>query len=164
MVNYSVRDDIERAVKELNISHLEFAEVSKLNWENILRRTQDKLLVNASYKTNLHWGWQAFKEPRITLRFINDDGYKNLSNIINDDMVYFIAEDFREKMWVYEGKITSIIDIIGDCYYLDEYYIVSKKYEWVLCENHHGIFIGSGMTIVERMNEFINESTNNKKI
>ncbi|WP_409340264.1 DUF6756 family protein [Paenibacillus sp. MBLB4367] len=32
-----------------------------------------------------------------------------------------------------------------------EYYIVSKKYSWMLCENHHGCLFGTGDVIVSKM-------------
>lgn len=154
----SVRDDIERVIKENIINRDLFFEVPKTKWENILDTVEEKFLDKKHYKQSLNWGWELlFKEPVFTLRFLNDDGYKYLRDIIQEDRVWFIAEDHNGKMWIYDGRVDIIATLIGECYELDEYYIVSKKYEWILCENHHRILIGSG-SISKNMKAFLGKN------
>lgn len=148
----SVREEIENAIKEIKINRNHFHEVGKTQWESILRCIEEMFLRKNHHKNNLHWGWVIFKEPTVGLGFLNDDGYRFLDTLIDNDIVWFIAEDHNDKMWVYEGQIKAIISIIANCFSF-EYYIVSKKYEWILCENHHGVLIGSG-SIVGKMKEF----------
>ncbi len=56
-----------------------------------------------------------------------------------------IPEDFNDKMWVYEGESK-------------EYYLVSKKYKWLYCENQHGIACLSGKEIIDKMKLFVDEN------
>jgi hypothetical protein len=41
-----------------------------------------------------------------------------------------------------------------------EYYIVSKKFEWLLCENHHDILIAVGQPMVEKMERLLSHIGN----
>ncbi|WP_205301049.1 DUF6756 family protein [Paenibacillus aceris] len=41
--------------------------------------------------------------------------------------------------------------VIPELVHLREYYIISKKYEWLLCVNHHDIVFGSGAELVDIM-------------
>ena len=47
------------------------------------------------------------------------------------------------KNWVIEMYLDELKVILGEAGYYD-YYIVSKKYEWLISENHHAIvsFVG----------------------
>lgn len=154
MNNISARNDIERSIKELNINREEFFEVPKLEWQEILLKITDYFVCKKYYTNDLHWAWEKLKEPRIGLRLKNDDAYKYIADIVKEEYVWFIVDDGSGKMWLYEGKPQIISEIIADAYYIDEYYIVSKKYEWLLCEDHHCIIYGSGEKIVNRISNF----------
>jgi hypothetical protein len=49
-----------------------------------------------------------------------------------------------DKFWFYEGEIEAIQKVLFDSGYIDEIYIVSKKYEWLLCINHHDVLYATG--------------------
>ena len=48
------------------------------------------------------------------------------------------------KFWLYEGRVEAIQQIISECCLLDEIYLISKKYEWLLCINHHDVLYATG--------------------
>lgn len=52
--------------------------------------------------------------------------------------VWFFVKETRQdpKFWIYEGTIKAIQKVIEETVAF-EYYIASKKFRWVLCENHH---------------------------
>lgn len=154
MASFSVKDDIERTVKELSINREGFFELGNQHWSNIIKKIEDQFLNKSDYKTTLHHGWEIFKEPTDTLQFVNQDGYKYFEELISDEPVYFVVEDTNYKMWIYEGNVKSIVAVIGNSYCLGEYYLVSKKYDWILCENHHRIVIGAGERILQSMETY----------
>ena len=39
--------------------------------------------------------------------------------------------------WLYEGKLETVVSIIGETTYGFEYYIASKKLQWLIGETHH---------------------------
>ena len=55
-----------------------------------------------------------------------------------------------EHFWLYEGKINAIVSVLKECHFL-EYYVVSKRMEWIICENHHNILIGCGEKIIQKL-------------
>jgi len=57
----------------------------------------------------------------------------------------------RDKLLFYQGKVKAIQKILPETSYLDEYYLINKKYEWLLSVNHHDILTGTGEFIVEQL-------------
>lgn len=56
-----------------------------------------------------------------------------------------MVEDHAEKMWLYEGETVFILnELIPNLSRLGEYYLISKRWDWILCENHHETICGSG--------------------
>lgn len=154
MDEFSVRDELERIIKESNINKNEFHEAGKTQWLEILHKTEESFLQKKHYTNTLDWGWVLFKEPWFSLSFINDNAYEYIPKLIEEESVWFIVEDYKDKMWVYEVDKAIISNIIAECSFLREYFLVSKKYEWILCENHHGVLYGSGNKIVNNMKNF----------
>jgi len=56
------------------------------------------------------------------------------------------------KFWLFEGKVGSIYNIIEELG-LYEYYLVSKQYKWLLCENHHEVLYAVGEKMPEKLNK-----------
>ena len=70
----------------------------------------------------------------------------------HDDMVYVLFEDvihFQPKYRIYEMGISELICIIGNVNGLNDFYIVSKKLDWLISENHEDIvsFVGDTLDI-----------------
>jgi hypothetical protein len=151
---FSVRYDIERTIKELGLDRSAFFEVSKFRWEEILHDIIEQFVQKTHYSQGLHWAWNRLKEPQVIVRFYNDDAYRYISNLVNDEYVWFIVEDSNDKFWVYEGMPDVITKVIGETSCVNEYYIVSKKYEWLLCDDHHRILHGVGDKIIDEINRF----------
>ncbi|MDR1319808.1 MAG: hypothetical protein LBK56_00020 [Gracilibacteraceae bacterium] len=152
ITNHMVRDEIENAIKLLGIDKSEFQEVGKTAWQGIIQKAVDTFLKIPDFRyANLHWAWQYFREPRISISSLPEI-YLLLTEVIDDDKVWFFAEDTFDKMWVYEAKSKVIPQILGETSHF-EYYIASKKFEWIICENHHGYLIASGEKAVRKINE-----------
>ena len=69
-----------------------------------------------------------------------------------EKLVYVLFEDcknFEPKHWVYEMGIPELICIIGEVYVLDDFYIVSKKFEWLISECHEDVvsFVGNSLNL-----------------
>ncbi|MDF5737958.1 MAG: hypothetical protein PUQ00_20480 [Nostoc sp. S13] len=77
-----------------------------------------------------------------------------------------MTEDWKRtkqhgNFWLYEGGIAVIADLIGEIYGF-EYYIVSKKLEWLLGEDHNGVLIGVGQSMTEKI-EYLKSNRKNVK-
>ena len=45
-------------------------------------------------------------------------------------------KNYQPKYWVYEMFLEELIIILSEVWGLDDFYIVSKKYEWLITECH----------------------------
>jgi len=152
MDQLSIRDEIEELNKECK-GHEKLSEVNKYVWKTIIGKIEDKFIHKQHYSEGMHWGWQRLKEPQYVLSLVVAPE-RYLQFFVNDELIWFIVEDYQNKMWLYEGYTSFIRKVIPELVHLREYYIISKKYEWLLCVNHHGIVFGSGAELVAKMKKF----------
>jgi hypothetical protein len=54
------------------------------------------------------------------------------------------------NFWLYESRINPVCAVLSECPAF-EYYILPRKMDWLLCENHHNLIIGSGEAIVSKL-------------
>ncbi|WP_336770840.1 DUF6756 family protein [Paenibacillus sp. MMO-58] len=161
MDNLSIRDEIEELLKSLK-SHEHLVERNKNVWRPVIKNIEEKFIQKQHYTNSLHWGWQRLRDPQYLFRLV-DVPNNYIKYFVTDDRVWFIVEDYRDKMWLYEGDPNFISkNVIPELMHLREYYLVSKKYEWLLCVNHHNIVFGSGQVIVNKMKTF--EGQNSEEI
>jgi len=75
--------------------------------------------------------------------------------------VWFVAEakDSKEhgNFWLYESTIEPICAVL-QLVPSFEYYVVSKKCEWLVCENHHGYLIANGEEMANKLASVPNPS------
>lgn len=69
-----------------------------------------------------------------------------------EKFVYALFEDrknYQPKYWVYEMGIPELICIIAEVYGLNDFYIVSKKFEWLISECHEDVvsFVGDSLDL-----------------
>lgn len=131
----------------------------------ICERYADK---SKTYKNGLHWaninGYskKSMKDFRGSYPVNYTNWYHQLTNIIPEkNMVYFLIDrggfyDAGEKFWIFESYVKDLIqtlDLLNQTAFLDigwsDYYIVSKKYEWLIGFNHHDVvsFIGKSLNL-----------------
>lgn len=147
-----IRREINLVIEQLNLNKVQIKEVGKNEWKDILNEIMNTF-VNWTASSPF-WLWEHFKEA-YSIDYSNQDAYKDLSKLVDDsELVWFLVKENREmpKFWVYEGLIKPIQSVIEECSKF-EYYIVSKKYSWLLCENHHGYLIGTGEKMIAKMQQ-----------
>jgi hypothetical protein len=148
------RADIAAVVQALNLAPSDFRLLGLHEYESILLSIIDQFTTLDHQGVNQRWLWDAFKNPSCSMPL--DDATTVLKELVPiGETVWFIAEDARRNKrygnyWVYEGKIGPIVDVIRETYYF-EYYVVSKKFEWLLCENHHDILMAVGHPMVDKL-------------
>jgi hypothetical protein len=147
----SLRDEINRACNNLNYIDGEFKEVN--DWEEVIREIEETFIAKKAHNSSITPYCEHLKGECFTLKFPDDNAFTALDKLIpQDEKVWLLAQD-TNKIWLYEGYVCQIVNIIKECYAF-EYYIVSQKYLWLLCENHHGCLIGIGCKVIERMKSF----------
>lgn len=145
------RADIDEAIKALNLSTDQFRLVELHQHEQILVAILERFTTLGKKGLNYPWWWTSLKEPRAS---IYDDYAPSLLEQLlpPQEVVWFIAEDVKRtkrngNFWLYEGTVAAIVQLLGELFAF-EYYLVSKKFEWLVGEDHSGILIGVGEPIV----------------
>lgn len=141
--SYRTRDEVEEVIKENNIDRSEFHEASKFSYKNILRKfyyTFFEYDRNVRYaeqqEINFSYAWLYFRKDLYhsdSIRAYYDntdiDSIKSLVPEYSDDMIcYYIIADG----WVYEGKLSAMLNVIPEISIWTDYYIISKKFDWVV--------------------------------
>jgi hypothetical protein len=147
-----IRNEIKSVIDEHNFSSEEVNEVGIYKWRNIIEQFEQNFIKLPHHSSQIRWYWEYLKDG-YSVDFESYNAYKYLHKLINNqEKVYFMVEDLgeRNKFWIYESYIKVIQKVLEETQSY-EYYIVSKKYKWFLCENHHGFLIGAGNEIIEKL-------------
>ena len=146
-----LRKEILNICKRIDASEQRFKPVPMQDWESI----QDKILQKFCYPNRIGWIWERLKEDSYTVQFNYNNVIDKLSHLLADSEIVwlFLNETVTEqtKYWFYEGYVSDIISVLKESKLIDEVYIASKKYEWLLCVNHHDYIIATGSTMPERL-------------
>ena len=157
-------------IKRCDISKERFHKVRSTQWKNIYQAISDKYADKTkTWKNGLHWANTNGYSPKSMKNFLGcysvhyATWFYLLPQIIPDDnMVYFLIDkgnrdwNFGELFWIFESYIPELIKALNalnqtaflDCGWLD-YYIVSKKFRWIIGLNHHDIIscVGEGLNL-----------------
>lgn len=151
---------IQKYCEENKISSSDFRFVNISKWEDIYDKIVDNFADKSKYYLRtLHWvntNISLKKGKEVICSFdsnFKNDWVLNLPELTMeyDDMAYFVIEQHcqSDKCWISEGRLSVIARIINEGFYETDYYIVDRKYKWMITCNHHGfiLFIGEGFNM-----------------
>jgi len=147
----SLRQDIENITREFNISSADFKPLGIHDkWDEIEGRIY-QVFCRIDHPTNRPiWLWEYFKLDTSSL--VIEYPFSQLKELVDpEEEVWFFVNGDKDKFWFYQGKITAIMKVILESSYIDEIYLASKKYDWLICINHHDVLIATGQTMAERL-------------
>jgi len=72
----------------------------------------------------------------------------------SQEILFFVNGD-KDKFWFYKGKVKAIQTVIAESSYMDELYLASMKYDWLICINHHNCLIATGNLMPDRLRNLI---------
>lgn len=145
--HYRIRNEIENTIKEENIDRSKFHEVSKFSYENILRKfyytffEYDKnIRYSEPKKIDWSYAWLNFRKnlnhSEIIRLYYDDRDIESIKSLVpdySDNKKCFGIVDG----WVYEGEILEMLTAFSAVYLTTDFYIISKKFDWVVvnCED-----------------------------
>lgn len=145
-----LRKDIEGIRRELQIPEADFSPLPHTTDWHRLEENIYSTFCQIEGKNRTSWLWEKFKSECYILQT------KQLPDNILDQLVpsgetvWFMLTD-RDRLLFYQGRVKAIQKILPETSYLDEYYLINKKYEWLLSVNHHDVLTGTGEFIVEQL-------------
>jgi len=150
-----VRDSIEQLIKEQKIDRARFFEVSKHSYKQIIKKIE-YVFVDKSMRwdNGIHWANMGNYNPKLNWTGILlkgwDDWMAELPYIIpnSNDAMYILFEG-RTKYWLYEAFISELTSILGEIEEPGDFYIVSKKIDWLISLNHHNYisYVGDNLNL-----------------
>ncbi|MCU0328361.1 MAG: hypothetical protein MUE53_05155 [Chitinophagales bacterium] len=147
--------EISKAIADIGIPDTDFRSLSiHDNWKQIEEKIYQTFCTLTHPTQRPIWLWTNFKLDTFSLSNLHDRPELYLDKLVDktETVWYVVNETINEgkKFWFYEGKIKSIKAIIDETWF-DEIYIVSKKYEWLICINHHDILIATGNKMPDKL-------------
>jgi hypothetical protein len=143
------RELLTEAAKALRLE-AQLRLVEPHRYQSILERIIAKRTTLHKDATSALWWWEALREP---VAFAQpEDSLAVLRLLVSPAQpVWFVAEADGPKkngnFWLYESTIEPICAVLQQLPPF-EYYVVSKKCDWLICENHHGYLIANGEEMV----------------
>ena len=156
-------------IKRCDISKARFHKVRNTQWENIYHLITEKYADKTkTWKNGLHWANTNGYSPKSMKSLLGcylvdySTWFYHLPEIIsNDDMVYFLIDKgnfwyLGEEFWIFESyipELVKVLNLLNQTAFLDkgwlDYYIVAKKFQWIIGFNHHDIVscLGEGLHI-----------------
>jgi hypothetical protein len=149
----SLRKILTETAAALTLDSGRFRLLSPHEYEPVLRVVTEQFLNVGTRGLDYHRWWENFKGN--TASFQTHGAYKLLPELLPPDQaLWFIAQDSSKKnacFWVYEADAEAIVQVLAESPHF-EYYVVSKKRDWLLCENHHEVLIAVGEPMIEALN------------
>ena len=156
-------------IKRCNISEKRFHKARGDQWEKIYQTISEKYADKTRiWKNGLHWANTNGYSPKSMKNFLGfysveySTWFHYLPQIISEDrMIYFLIDkggDWHdgECFWIFESyvpELVKVLEILNQTAFLNtgwpDYYIVSKKFRWIIGFNHHDIVscVGEGLDI-----------------
>lgn len=149
----SLRAEIENIIKENKLSPAEFRALGiHEDWKAIEERIYQSFCKLDHPTQRPIWLWEHFKLDLFSIEA--EQPYLKLDQLVDaNESVWFFVNGDKEKFWFFEGKIKAIVTVIGESSFIDELYIASKKYEWLICINHHDNLIATGEIMPDKLRQ-----------
>jgi hypothetical protein len=148
----TLRDTLNEATKGLALDSKRFRLLGPHEYASVLRVVTEQFLDVGKAGINYYRWWENFKGQ--TDFFQVDNAYRFLPKLLpRSQSMWFIAEDSSKEnapFWVYEADADAIVQVLAESHHF-EYYIVSKKKDWLLCENHHEVLIAAGEPMIKAL-------------
>lgn len=124
----------------------------------IIRRIENTFVDKSkTWRTGIHWanmGNYKSNIPYISKTIENWDWVNNLPQIIPEpnQSVYVLFEDtkgYEPKYWLYECYLDALIMVLNESVLWGDFYIISKKFKWLISLNHHDVVscVGEGISL-----------------
>ncbi len=154
----ALRAEIEQVRIELQLPDSEFSPVGLNDWQQIEENIHKTFCHITHHKAKPAWLWEYFKLPTYSVA-TNGNTFQVLEKLTTPDETIwlFVNETVREqtKFWFYEGRAKVVLDVLQRASY-NEFYLASKKYEWLLCVNHHDVLFATGKDKLEKLRDLLN--------
>jgi hypothetical protein len=130
--------------------------VGLYEWKSIEDKVYDTFCGIPHHHSRPGWIWENLKVESAGIN-LEKHAYLLLDKIIDKDEQLFLLlnETVSEanKFWIYESTVQSIQAVLSEASEIDEVTIVDKKFNWILCINHHNAIVVGGEKMIRKLRE-----------
>lgn len=150
-----LRAEIEQARQRLQLAEQDFAPLPfTTNWKQLEERIYHTFCQLQHPTARPLWLWEYFRPGAVGVTS-DDNPLTQLTSLVDaEETVWLMLNEtvnFGDKFWFYQGIPSAIRQVLAECYHLDEIYLISKKYAWLLALNHHDVLYGVGSPMQEKL-------------
>jgi hypothetical protein len=146
-----LRSAISKAISDKGLLEADFRPLSvHENCERVEEKIYHEFCTLTHPAARPRWPWTAFKQDTFSLSCLPNRPECYLDKLVDGDETVWYAVNEGDKFWFYEGKIKSIQTIIDETWF-DEFCVISKKYAWLICVNHHDSLIATGDIMPDKL-------------
>ena len=158
----NLRKEIEAMRSKFLFTDSQFKPVGLNDWQIIENNIIKTFCKSKYYKSQPVQLWEYFKSDSYSIKIERPTDFLEKLMDGNETIFFFINDTINggNKFWFYTGQIKSIQTIIDEAYYIDELYFASKKYDWLICINHHDFLIATGQTMPDRLRALTSKKSN----
>lgn len=151
-----LQNDIEEACQKLGIPAADFGPLPfTTNWHQLEERIY-KAFCRIEGQGRPCWLWERYKGEWFGLALKDYPDYILDQLVPIAEVVWFMVYD-GDDFYFYHGRVNAIQQILLECS-PDEYYLINKKYNWLLSVNHHDSLTGTGEFIIQQLKSFAQRS------
>jgi hypothetical protein len=152
------RQRLTDATRALGIDD-EFRLVEPHRYRAVLERIIESRTMLSKDAVSAPWWWEALRQPVAYCQPADAIGLlKDLAPA--DELLWFVVEadevpaKSEGNFWLYEARVEFIARVLRELPHC-EYYVVGRKCDWLLCENHHDMLIASGAPMTEKLSGMV---------
>jgi hypothetical protein len=137
-----IADEIETVRGTLGLQEEEFRRLPEAEALQIHKESEAQFVKTPGKR----WWWDHFRARPARAAFHDQHAYERITQIVPDARAraYLIpASEAGKNPLVYACTVQAAQRVLGECYAF-EYYLVAANWEWLLCENHHGVLMAIG--------------------
>lgn len=133
------------SARELGLGAEDFRQVGPDRWQEVLRSILERFTVTCNHSQT--WLWDDLKLPGVSAQI--PDALDRLDAFIAyDTKIWLLLEDWdgtkqHGNYWLFEGLYGAVVRILRNMHGI-EYYLIDRRLQWMLVENHHEVLIGVG--------------------
>jgi hypothetical protein len=147
-----LRETLQEIAVNLALPADRFRLLGPYEYRPVLEEIAERFLNVGKRGVSYQWWWENLKGESESLQ--TEAPYKLLPKLLPQrKRLWFLAHDSGKKhgaLWVYEADAEAIFQVLESSFGF-EYYIVPKRYEWLLCETHHDILVAVGAPMIEAL-------------
>ncbi|MFT3765663.1 MAG: hypothetical protein QM820_09125 [Minicystis sp.] len=151
---YEAPDSLLAVARDLGIEQRRFKQVGPGRVSPVLGKILETFTRHGAANETSLWLWEDFDE--VDCVFVDPHAYRVIRQVAPPSTrVWFVTEDFGRRKrhgnyWLFEGELGAALDVVENHFHF-EYYVVSRKIDWMIAVNHHDVVHGVGAWIGERL-------------